>query len=160
MLDRSASRAIIAACIALTGCRGCASCEREDEDGEEQEERDRARDHFWRAEIVIVGSGRVKTFIDAFDCVSDGGAAGAGGATGQCGPRLVTFKELHPATMQATPAPGWVFDHWEARIRERDGAIGPRPGRMPDGPVYLDGFGYSDTGQLETVTAVFVPAGG
>lgn len=31
------------------------------------------------------------------------------------------------------------------------------PGPMPDGRVYLDGFGYRDTGQLETVTAVFVP---
>ena len=31
---------------------------------------------------------------------------------------------------------------------------------MPDGRVYLDGFGYSDTGELETVTAVFVPVAG
>ena len=26
---------------------------------------------------------------------------------------------------------------------------------MPDGRVYLNGFGYEDTGELETVTAVF-----
>jgi hypothetical protein len=27
---------------------------------------------------------------------------------------------------------------------------------MPDGRFYLNGFGYEDTGELDTVTAVFV----
>ena len=35
-------------------------------------------------------------------------------------------------------------------------AVVPRIGRPPDGPLYVNGFGYSDTGELETVTAVFV----
>ena len=153
-------RALLVAFVAFAapcagGCRGCASCEREEDDEKERaEERDRARDHFWRAQIEIVGRGTVKTFVPAFDCASDGGAT-----SGTCGPLLVTFKELAPATMEALPAPGWVFDHWESRIRERDGSVGPRRGKMPDGHVYLNGFGYEDTGQLETVTAVFVPAG-
>ena len=34
-----------------------------------------------------------------------------------------------------------------------------RSGRMPDGRLYMNGFGYEDTGQLETVTAVFVATG-
>jgi hypothetical protein len=63
---------------------------------------------------------------------------------------------MHPTTMQATAAPGWRFDHWESKIVEPDGAVTTRRGRMPDGPVYLNGFGYEDTGELETVRAVFV----
>jgi len=125
----------------------------EDDELEEQEERDMQRDNFWRAEIAIRGAGRVKSFVDAFDCTSEGA-----GAHGQCGPRLVLFKELAPPTMEARPAPGWRFDHWESSIREADGGTHGRPGRMPDGTVYINGMGFSDTGQSETVTAVFVPA--
>jgi hypothetical protein len=144
-------RAVLLFFVAGTGCKGCASCDSEEE---EAEERDRERDHFWRAQIAIVGQGRVRTFVRAFDCTSDGRAT-----SGECGPLLVKFRELAPATMEATPAPGWAFDHWESQIRERDGAVGARAGKMPDGRVYLNGFGYEDTGQLETVTAVFVPQG-
>jgi hypothetical protein len=96
----------------------------------------------------------VKTFVDAFDCTSDGTTQ-----RGVCGPKLVRFKELAPPTMEARPAPGWRFDHWDALIREPDGSTHGRAGPMPDGRVYLNGFGYSDTGQLETVTAVFVQDG-
>jgi hypothetical protein len=144
-------RALLLGLVAVTGCRGCASCDSEEE---EEEERNLVRDHFWRAQIAIVGKGAVKTYVHAFDCSSDGG-----GAAGACGPLLVRFKELAPPTMEATPAAGWVFDHWESQIREPDGASRPRAGKMPDGRVYLNGFGYADTGQLETVTAVFVPDG-
>ena len=52
-----------------------------------------------------------------------------------------------------------VFDgglHGAASTRA--GSKRPRAGPMPDGDVYLDGFGYADTGELETVTAVFTPA--
>lgn len=118
---------------------------------EEREERQMQRDNFWRARVVIVGRGRVKTPIDAFDCAS----AGAG-ERGECGPKLVRFKELAPPTMEARPAPGWRFDHWDAQIRDADGALHGRAGKMPDGKIYIDGFGFEDTGQLETVTAVFV----
>ena len=140
--------------VATPSCRGCKGCERDDE-LEEQEERDMQRDNFWRAQIAITGRGRVKTYIDAFDCSSDGTAQ-----RGECGPKLVRFKELAPPTMQALPAPGWRFDHWDASIRDPDGGVHGRAGRMPDGPVYIDGFGYEDTGQLETVTAVFAPVPG
>ncbi len=135
----------------VAGWRGYQSCEREDE-LEEQEERDIQRDNYWRAQITITGRGRVKTPTDAFDCFSEGAEA-----HGSCGPKLVTFKELAPPTMVAQAPRGWRFDHWEASIREPDGSVHGRPGQMPDGKVYIDGFGYSDTGQLETVTAVFVP---
>ncbi|HEX8795039.1 MAG TPA: hypothetical protein VF765_29030 [Polyangiaceae bacterium] len=141
--------AALALCVSLTST-ACRSC-REDE-SEEQEERDLARDHFWRAQITIVGQGTVKTHVDAFDCTSDGKAQ-----HGTCGPRLVVFKELAPPMMEAIAAPGWRFDHWDALIREPDGGTHGRVGPMPDGKMYLDGFGYRDTGQLETVTAVFVP---
>jgi hypothetical protein len=143
------SATVAAALLLAMACTGCRSC-REDE-SEEQEERDLSRDHYWRAQITIVGQGTVKTSVDAFDCASDGRVQ-----HGTCGPKLVVFKELAPPTMQAIAAPGWRFDHWDALIREPDGAAHGRPGPMPDGRVYLDGFGYRDTGQLETVTAVFV----
>ena len=141
--------AVVAAAVGplVTGCKAC-----HDDEAEEEEEREQQRDHFWRAQIAIAGAGRVKTFIVAFDCASDGGTQ-----TGECGPKLVTFKERKPATMEATPATGWKLDHWESQIREPDGSVRPRAGLMPDGRVYLDGFGYADTGELETVRAVFVP---
>jgi hypothetical protein len=139
------------ALIAVTGCRGCRGCER-DADLEEQEKRDQQRDHFWRAQIEIAGHGRVKTVVDAFDCTSDGSEH-----RGECGPKLVRFKERAPALMQALPAPGWRFARWEATIHTPDGGTRSRVGPMPDGPTYLDGFGYADTGEIETVTAVFVP---
>lgn len=137
------------ALLGALGSTGCKSC-REDE-SEEEEERDLARDHFWRAQITIVGRGTVKTHVDAFDCTSDGTVQ-----RGTCGPKLLKFKELAPPMMEALPAPGWRFDHWEALIHEPDGAAHGRRGPMPDGRLYLDGFGYRDTGQLETVTAIFV----
>ena len=136
--------------LASASCKGCKSCENES-DEEEQEERNRERLHYWRAQISIVGRGTVKTFITAFDCASDGAAQ-----TGECGPKLVTFKEMQPATMEATAALGWRFDHWEALVYEADGQALPRQGPMPDGRVYLNGFGYQDTGALEVVKAVFV----
>ena len=129
---------------------GCKSCHMDSEE-EEQEEINEARDHFWRAQIRIVGHGTVKTRIPAFDCTSDGKKT-----TGRCGPKLMTFKELKPPLMEAEPAAGWKLDHWESMIRAADGSTAPRKGRMPDGRVYLNGFGYEDTGALETVTAVFV----
>ena len=137
----------------VAGWRGYTSCERDDE-LEEQEESDMQRDNFWRARIAISGRGQVKTFVDAFDCTSDDS-----GQHGDCGPKLVRFKELAPPTMEARPGPGWRFDHWDSSIREQDGSTHGRPGRMPDGRVYINGFGFADTGQLETVTAVFVPVG-
>jgi hypothetical protein len=148
-----ALRAALAALLLLAVCPGCKSCH--EDESEEQEERNLARDHFWRAQITIVGQGTVKTYVDAFDCTSDGKVQ-----RGTCGPKLVVFKELAPPTMQAIAPPGWRFDHWDALIREPDGSTHGRTGPMPDGHVYLDGFGYQDTGQLETVTAVFVRDGG
>ncbi len=154
----------LGACLGglYAGCKGFRSWVTErarelsgEDESEEEEEREAQMDNFWRAQISIQGQGRVKTFIDAFDCVSDGV-----NQTGICGPKLVRFKEMKPATMQALPAPGWRFDHWDAHMLEPDGAVIPRKGPMPDGKVYLNGFGYADTGELETVIAVFVPEGG
>lgn len=141
----------ILALVTLTGCPGCKACARDDE-LEEREERDQQRDHFWRAQLVITGHGQVKTVVDAFDCTSD-----EAGQRGECGPKLVRFKELAPPLMEARPAPGWRFVRWDALIRTPDGGSRPRVGPTPDGRMYLDGFGYSDTGELETVTAVFAP---
>jgi hypothetical protein len=122
-----------------------------EEEAEEKEEREMQRDHFWRVQIVVEGQGTVKTFIPAFDCTSDGTTQ-----IGECGPKLVRFKELAPPTMEARPSSGWKLDRWESQIRAPDGSVHPRKGPMPDGRVYLNGFGYEDTGELETVRAVFV----
>jgi hypothetical protein len=151
--ERRVAWAVFAACAIASCARArCNGCE---DETEEREEQDLARDHYWRARIEIVGAGRVRTFVDAFDCASDGGAT-----TGRCGPALVRFKELAPATMEAIAAPGWRFDRWESSTREPDGEVLPRPGPMPDGRLYLNGFGYSDTGELETVRVIFVRSSG
>ena len=142
---------LLAALLVLgAGCRSC----KDDDEEEEQEELNMQRDHFWRAQIAIVGRGSVKPVVAAFDCTSDGVAQ-----RGECGPRLVRFKELKPPMMEALAAPGWRFDRWDSLVREPDGGTHRRAGPMPDGRFYLNGSGYTDTGQSETVTAVFVPDG-
>jgi hypothetical protein len=86
-------------------------------------------------------------------CTSDGERT-----QGNCGPKLLTFEELRPPLLHATASPGWQLARWESVIRSPAGATRQRPPPMPDGAYYLDGFGYSDTHETETVTAVFVPA--
>ncbi len=161
------ARCIAVLVVSLAGCRSCQHPrrderagerprgEREDDDREtdEGEDRDDARDNFWRVRIVIVGRGRIATAIDAFDCRSDGAVQ-----SGECGPKLVRFHELRPPLLIATGAAGWTFDHWESIVIRPDGTTRPRTTPIPDGPRYVDGFGYADTGELETLTAVFVPA--
>jgi hypothetical protein len=127
--------------------------DRDDDDKDEsREEEDRDRDNYWRAQLLIVGQGGVKTAIGAFDCTSNGTKQ-----WGECGPKLVTFKEMMPALLRATPATGWRLDHWESMLRQPDGTTSPRKGPIPDGLLYLNGFGYADTGELDIVKAVFVP---
>jgi hypothetical protein len=165
-------RLFLVACLALDSCNSCkhteparrASADEHDEhdehdedDGaeeqEEQEERNANRDNYWRVQIAITGQGTVKTTVDTFDCTSDGVTR-----SGRCGPTLLRFKELQPPLLRATGAPTWRFDHWESSTRRPDGSVRKRAGPMPDSRLYLNGFGYSDTGELETVTAVFVRA--
>jgi hypothetical protein len=124
-----------------------ASCH---DDEEEEEERDQNRDNYWRAQIVVSGAGAVRNASEVFDCVGDGRVQ-----IGLCGPTLIAFDELHPPLLRAIAAPGWRFDHWEASIRSPYGFVHKRRGPMPDGAFYIDGFGYTDTGELETVRAVF-----
>jgi hypothetical protein len=131
----------------LPGCKAC----REDDEAEEAEERDQARDHYWRLQVSVIGEGAVRSNVPGVACGSDA-------AIGRqaCGPVLLRFKELAPAMLEASPAAGWALDHWESHTREPDGAVVPRKGPMPDGTRYVNGFGYADTGELETVIAVFV----
>ena len=142
------------ALASLALCAGYRSC-REDDAAEEEEERSLGRDHYWRAQVAIAGAGDVRATQSGIHCASN-----ASEQSGACGPVLFRFKELQPAMLEATPAPGWRLDHWESRTREADAAIVVRRGPMPDGARYVNGFGYTDTGELETVTAVFVPVVG
>jgi hypothetical protein len=145
----------IASAIALAGLNVGLGCKcREDDAKEEEEERNSSRDHYWRADLKIVGAGAVRTNTPGIDCTSDGTLR-----RGACGPLLMRFTERNPAMMEATPAPGWRLDHWESRTREPDGSVVGRRGPMPDGARYVNGFGYTDTGESETVTAVFVASG-
>jgi hypothetical protein len=152
-VDRAISVLLVA--CAMASCARARSCDGSGDESEEREEQDLLRDHYGRASIEIVGAGRVHTSIDAFDCASDGSTA-----AGRCGPTLVRFKELAPATMEAIAAPSWRFDHWESSTSAPDASVRLPPGPMPDGRLYLNGFGYADTGEVETVRAVFVRASG
>jgi hypothetical protein len=154
----------LAACVAL-GAGACRANEHRDhspgaadhddsDEAEQAEERETARPTFWRVQIAIEGQGRVADATGAFDCHRDAGDQG-----GSCGPKLVTFPELRPPVLMETPALGWRFVRWQPVVRGRDGAIHPRKLPPPDGPRYINGFGYSDTGELETVTAIFEPNG-
>ena len=125
----------------------------EDEGTGEDEDEDLARPNYWRAQVQIDGHGSVTSTVGRLACNDD-----ATGPHGTCGPVLFRFDELHPPLLRATGAPGWRLDHWSASIREPDGTTRPRQGAMPDGRLYIDGFGYRDTGELELVTAVFVIA--
>ena len=121
------------------------------EDEEDDEERDTERDNYWRVRVVLVGEGTVSSAVAPIACVADDTHRGSG----DCGPRLIRFKERQPPLLRAIGARGWRFDHWESMITRTAGSTGPRTGRMPDGRLYLNGLGYVDTGELETVTAVF-----
>ena len=162
-----ASTCIALAPIALVGCKSCkrdststkpaASTKHEERDededeSEEEEERDKIRDHYWRASVTIVGQGTVRTFIpDGIDCTRD-----ATKQAGNCGPKLFVTKEMSPPTLKATGAKGWKFDHWDARVRATDGGVVTRKIGEPTNRLYVDGFGYEDTGESEEVTATFV----
>lgn len=160
-MDRAA---IIASLIVVApACHACHAHERgegkaagEDDDhdeDEEQEEQNARRLNYWRVQVKLVGQGVVASLGGAIDCSSDPAHDGHA-----CGPQLFTFEELQPPLLRGTGARGWKLARWESQTRQPDGTLTPRAGPMPDGRWYLDGFGYRDTGALETVTAVFVPA--
>jgi hypothetical protein len=133
----------------LAWVAGCKSC-REDDATEEAEEHEALLDEFWRVQVRVEGHGLVSGADGKIRCGSEEHAE-----LRTCGPVLLVFKERTPPLLDGVPDAGWRLDHWESSIRERDGAVGPRKGPMPDGRYYLNGFGYHDSGQLETVTAVF-----
>jgi hypothetical protein len=126
----------------------------DDDQSEEQEERNARRPNYWRVQVAIEGQGSVVAVGGALDCRSDGAHQ-----SGECGPKLLTFDELQPPLLRGTGARGWKLARWESQLRQANGQRTARQGPMPDGRWYLNGLGYSDTGALETVTAVFVPAG-
>jgi hypothetical protein len=139
--------------LAPAGCKSCHESESEADravdEGNDPEEQDDNRDNLWRVRIAIVGAGRVENGV--LDCSADGTKQ-----SGACGPELFRFKERKPPLLRASAANGWRFDHWDSLTREPNGSTKRRAGPMPDGPLYLNGFGYADTNELETVTAVFV----
>ena len=151
----SIGRALAFVAITSAACHRRAHHERDDDDHQTDEgsgeDEDLTRANFWRVEVRIVGRGTVSGAISPIACTNDGAQQ-----RGTCGPTLLQFDEMHPPLLRAAAAPGWRFAHWEPTIRERDGSLHARRGRIPDGPLNLDGFGYSDTGQLEILTAVFV----
>lgn len=109
--------------------------DREDDD----EDEDDARVNYWRPRVVVVGNGSVTSPFAPLACTAAGGA---------CGPILIAFDERHPPLLAAIAARGWRFDHWHSSLRDAT---------QLDGPYYMNGLGYEDTGETEIVTAVFVP---
>ena len=141
--------------LAVGGCHRRSTgdaVDRGDDEGSDEDE-DLARQNYWRAQVRIAGYGSVSSAVGKLSCSAD-----AAGTHGTCGPVLFRFEELKPPLLRATGATGWRFDHWSVSIREPDGATRPRQGPVPKGRLYMDGFGYQDTGELEVVTATFVIA--
>ncbi|MBV8762346.1 MAG: hypothetical protein JO257_33965 [Deltaproteobacteria bacterium] len=140
----------------MPGCHGCREPHEErDDESEEQEEQNARRLNYWRVQVSVVGDGVVKTLDGSIDCSTD-----PAHEAHRCGPHLFTFEELQPPLLRGTGAAGWKLARWESQTRQADGHVMARSGPMPDGRWYLNGFGYQDTGALETVTAVFVPTKG
>jgi hypothetical protein len=108
------------------------------EDDDDDEDAEDARLNYWHPRIVVVGDGVVTSAIVPIACTSSGGL---------CGPLAIAFDERQPPLLRAVAAPGWRLDRWQSSLRT---------GPMPDGRFYVNGLGYDDTGQIETVTAVFV----
>jgi hypothetical protein len=166
---RTSATVIVLGAVVATGCRHCrdTSTERDreqpnagrvdegegegEDDEEKEEEAERHRLNYWRVEVAIVGRGIVQSSVGHVACVSNGDRR-----SGDCGPELFAFEELEPPLLHARAALGWRLARWESSIRALDGTVRSRPPPMPDGDYYINGFGYTDTHELETVTAVFV----
>jgi hypothetical protein len=134
--------------------------EREGEKGEEgehgtEEEREH-QDHLWRVGLVLIGEGTVQTNIEGIpemwmDCTRD-----AKGQSGECGPKLLRWKEVQPPLLDAHGAKGWKFVRWESRTRRWSGGIAPTAKVIaPGNRLYLNGMGNRDTGACEILTAHF-----
>ena len=123
---------------------------------EEAEEKELTTDQLWRVGVTLVGFGRVATApaspeAQSIDCARD-----TKGQHGECGPKLLRYRQMTPALLTARGAVGWKFVRWETRLRLPDGKI--VPGRKipePFNRVYIDGFPAGDTGETELLTAIF-----
>jgi hypothetical protein len=135
---------IVASVVAVVAIAGFAAFaikhHDDDDDDDDDEDAEDAQLNYWRPHVIVIGNGVVASVVAPITCTSSGG---------MCGPTLIAFDERRPPLLRAIATPGWRFDHWESSLRT---------GPMPRGKLYINGFGYTDTGQTETVTAVFVPA--
>ncbi|GAC1546660.1 MAG: hypothetical protein NVS3B10_10630 [Polyangiales bacterium] len=130
----------------------------EDEESDEEalEEKELTTDQLWRVGVTLVGFGRVATAPGSpepqtLDCARD-----AAGQHGECGPKLLRYRQMTPALLTARGAVGWKFARWETRLRLPDGKI-VRGRKIPEpfNRVYIDGFPAGDTGETELLTAIF-----
>jgi hypothetical protein len=128
----------IAAAAAAIGVARSSADGADGADDEDDEDAEDAQLNYWRPRVVVVGEGMVTSAIVPIACTPRGGL---------CGPLAIAFDEREPPLLQAVPARGWRLERWQSSLRS---------GPVLDGRFYINGLGYEDTGEVETVTAVFV----
>ena len=120
------------------------------------EEKELVEEQLWRVGVMVVGHGRVSTAPQSPEAQSIDCARDAHGQHGECGPKLLRYRQMTPALLTARGATGWKFSHWETRLRLPNAKI--VPGRKIPEPfhrLYINGFPAGDTGETELLTAVF-----
>jgi hypothetical protein len=134
-LRRSIGAAVVAVTVVAVAVVVARRAGDDDDDDEDAED---AQLNYWRPRVEVVGEGIVTSAVVPIACTPRGGL---------CGPLAIAFDERQPPLLRAVPARGWRLAHWQSSLRT---------GPMPDSRFYVNGLGYEDTHQVETVTAVFV----
>jgi len=130
--------------------------EKEKEERELSEEERENQEHLWRVQLTLVGEGVVRTNIEGIPAIAVDCKRDAEGQSGECGPKLLRWKEARPPLLTAHGAPGWKFIQWKTSTRKADGSIVPTNKVLEPGlRLYLNGMGTKDAGDCELLTAVF-----
>lgn len=156
---------ILALALLLAGCDRLrraiepdppdAKVEEKKEERESEEEREN-REHFWRVELTLVGQGVVRTNLEGIKAIWVECTRDEKGQSGECGPKLLRWREGQPPLLTARGAKGWKFVRWESKTRKSDGKIVPTAKKFePAQRLYFNAMGVDDNGDSELLTAYF-----
>lgn len=156
---------LLALCLALASQEvGCARLRKaiekdevEEKEGHELSEEEREnQEHLWRVKLTLVGQGVVRTNIEGIPEMSLRCTRDEKAQSGECGPKLLRWKEGQPPLLTARGAKGWKFVRWTTSTLRPNGSIVPTEKVIEPGlRLYLNGMGTRDTGESELLTAYF-----